>query len=212
MEQWATECDFFFFFFNVNWTAHPGPIDGAVLTEQCACPPHHIREVRSSYGKHSKMLSLWPTIQLNNAINLASRVRLLIHCFCLPLSRERKIPFFWSTNVDPLMKLDTTAITIPATGNETPLGSITLAVFVMFSLTRIMTEALQYFFVIWIRKWHSAHVRFLEHPDAPSQYGRSFTYNLITYFSPQRLMTSLSYCYSVWVFFSLKYHRKKKKP
>lgn len=59
-------------FFCVNWTAHPGPIDGAVLTGQCACPPHHICEVRSSYGKHSKMLSLWPTIQLNNVIKLAS--------------------------------------------------------------------------------------------------------------------------------------------
>lgn len=68
------------------------------------------------------------------------------------------------------MKLDTTAITIPATGNETPPGSITLAVFIMFSLTRWMTEGLQYFFVIWIRKWHNAHVRFLEHPAAPSQY------------------------------------------
>lgn len=51
-------------------------------------------------------------------------------CVSLPLSRERNIPFLWSTNVDPLIKLDTTAISIPM-DNETPLGwestSITVA-------------------------------------------------------------------------------------
>lgn len=48
----------------------------------------------------------------------------------LPLSRERNIPFLWSTNVDPLIKLDTTAISIPI-DNETLFGwestSITVA-------------------------------------------------------------------------------------
>lgn len=60
-------------------------------------------------------------------------------CLSLPLPRERNIPFFWSTNVDPLMKLDITAITIPATGSEISLGSeskaINVLLFIWLSLT-----------------------------------------------------------------------------
>lgn len=40
-----------------------------------------------------------------------------IFLFKVPDLRARSIPFFWSTNVDPLTKLDKTAITTPTTGN-----------------------------------------------------------------------------------------------
>lgn len=54
--------------------------------------------------------------------------------FGLPRARERNIPFFWSTNVEPLMKLDTTAIAIPATDGEAPADPMKLSDFNCFEL------------------------------------------------------------------------------
>lgn len=80
-----------------------------ILTTQCPTPPHHICEVRPS---------CWRTFK--SSVSLYYSTNSHVYCFCaLPLWRERSIPFFCSTNVDPLMKLDIIAIVIPRFWEET---------------------------------------------------------------------------------------------
>lgn len=80
-----------------------------ILTTQCPTPPHHICEVRPS---------CWRTF--NTSVSLYYSTNSHVYCFCaLPLWRERSIPFFCSTNVDPLTKLDIIAIVIPRFWEET---------------------------------------------------------------------------------------------
>ena len=63
----------------------------------------------------------------------------------IPLASARSIPFFWSTNVEPLIKLDITAIIIPATGNSMSDSNVifpypTATRYLLFKLLYIYTK------------------------------------------------------------------------
>lgn len=87
-------------------------------------------------------------------------------CHPLPLSRERKIPFFWSTKVDPLMTLDITAIATPRSGSGAALNPETEAMKPAGYRDLHRPLGLR-------RKWGSAHAQHHQQPAAPPRFFQS---------------------------------------